>query len=55
LRSIPRREFIAGLGALEAVCQSNPIYVETIGGVAHRNRAGGRHQSLFRRDGEALC
>jgi pimeloyl-ACP methyl ester carboxylesterase len=33
-----RREFIAGLGALagEAVCQSNPIYAQAIGGVAHR-------------------
>jgi hypothetical protein len=33
-----RREFIAGLGALagEAVCQSNPIFAQTISGIAHR-------------------
>jgi pimeloyl-ACP methyl ester carboxylesterase len=41
-----RREFIAGLGAAagDAVCQSNPIYAQTISGVANRTvEANGIH------------
>jgi pimeloyl-ACP methyl ester carboxylesterase len=41
-----RREFTAGLGAAAgaAVCQSNPIYAQTISGVSHRTvEANGIH------------